>query len=131
MGANNMKSNILLMLGFSMIFTAGAVHAAEPLQMWNCGMEDGVTEADVATMATKWLEAARKIDGGENIEVAVLWPVVVNAAGETDFIFFMRMPTFSEWGRFWDAYPLSDIEVNAGGDTFCPDSVLWEFTKFE
>jgi hypothetical protein len=126
-----MKKKIMLLLGMSMIFSVGAAHAGEPMQMWNCGMEDGVTEADVTENAKAWLEAARKVDGGENIEIAILWPVVVNASGETDFIFLARLPTFAEWGRFWDAYPTSAVSENENDMTFCPDSVLWEFTGIE
>ncbi len=126
-----MRSKVMLLLGLSMIFAAGAVHAGEPMQMWNCGMEDGVTEEDVEAKAKEWMEAARKVDGGKNIEVAILWPVVVNASGETDFIFFAKLPTFAEWGRFWDAYPNSDVSANEGEGTFCPDSVLWDFSKVE
>ena len=125
-----MKSKLIL-LAASMVFTTVSVQAGEPMQMWNCGMEDGVTEADVEAKAAAWLAAVRKVDGGRNLEAAVLWPVVVNAAGETDFLFMVKAPNFAEWGRFWDAYPDSEAAANEGGDTFCPDSVLWEFSGIE
>ena len=72
------------------------------------------------------MKAAREHDGGENIEAYVLFPVAVNAAGDTDLVFVVTMPTFSEWGRFCDIYPDSDLAANEDGHTFCPDCVVWD-----
>ena len=101
------------------------------MQMWNCGIAEDASEEDVEARASEWLKAVRKIDGGENIEVHILFPVAVNATGETDLVFVVTMPTFTEWGKFWDAYPASDAAAAEDGHTFCPDSVVWEAVKIE
>jgi len=59
----------------------------------------------------------------------VLFPVAVNASGETDLIFMVTAPTFAEWGRFWDVYPSSDAAAGENDGMFCPDSVIWEAMK--
>ena len=124
-----MKSNFFRMIGMAMLLTAGPAFSGQAMQMWNCGLEDGVTEADVEKRASEWLKAARQLDGGKNLEAMVLFPVAVNAAGDTDMVFMVTAPTFAEWGRFWDAYPDSDIGATESEGMFCPDSVIWEAIK--
>jgi len=92
-------------------------------------MEDDATEEAIEEHASKWLAAAKQIDGGENIEAYVLFPVAVNATGDTDMVFVVTMPSFAEWGKFWDAYPDSDAAAGEEGHVFCPDSVVWESVK--
>lgn len=121
-----MKSKFFWIFGLVMMIATGPAYAGKAMQMWNCGMEDDATEAGVEANASKWLKAARQIDGGENIEAHILFPVAVNASGETDFVFVVTMPTFAEWGKFWDAYPVSDAAVAEEAGIFCPDSVVWE-----
>jgi hypothetical protein len=124
-----MKSKLLWVLAVTMLLGAGPAFSGQAMQMWNCGLEDGMTEEDVEKRASEWLKAVRKIDGGKNLEAMVLFPVAVNASGQTDLIFMVTAPTFAEWGRFWDAYPSSDAAANEDGGMFCPDSVIWEAMK--
>lgn len=126
-----MKIKILWILGLVMMFAAGPAFSGKAMQMWNCGMSDDATEEAVEAKAAEWMKGARKVDGGENIEVFVLFPIAVNATGETDLVFVVTMPSFAEWGRFWDAYPSSDVAANEDGLTFCPDSVVWESVKIQ
>ena len=91
------------------------------------------TEADVEAGAVKWLKAARQIDGGDQLEAHVLFPVAVNVSGNTDFMFVVVAPSFAEWGKFWDAYQVSpegDAD-QANADVDCPDSALWNSVKVE
>lgn len=114
-----------------MIFAAGPAYAGKAMQMWNCGIEDDASEEAIEEHASKWLAAAKQVDGGENIEVYVLFPVAVNAAGDTDMVFIVTMPSFAEWGKFWDAYPDSEAAAGESGTVFCPDSVLWDSVKIK
>ena len=124
-----MKSKFFWVIGVVMLLTAGPAFSGQAMQMWNCGMEDGVSEADVEKSAAKWLKAVRQLDGGKNLEAMLLFPVAVNATGETDLIFMVTAPTFAEWGRFWDVYPSSDAAAGENDGIFCPDSVIWEAIK--
>ena len=121
-----MKLKFSWLAGVVMLLIAGPAFSGQAMQMWNCGLEDGVSEADVEKQASEWLSAARKLDGGKNLEAMVLFPVAVNATGETDVVFVVTAPSFSEWGRFWDAYPVAEAFGDDDGDIFCPDSVVWE-----
>jgi len=126
-----MKMKLLAILGLLMMLASGPVFAGKAMQMWNCGMEDDVTEAQVKAQAKEWVKEARKVDGGENLEAYMLFPVAVNAAGDTDLVLVVTMPTFAEWGKFWDAYPNSDIAAHEQGLIFCPDSVVWQSVKLD
>ena len=124
-----MKFNFFRVIAVVMLLTASPAFSGQAMQMWNCGLVDGVSEEDVEAKASAWLKAARKVDGGKNLEAMVLFPIAVNATGDTDLIFLVTAPTFAEWGRFWDAYPSSDIAATESEGMFCPDSVIWEAHK--
>jgi hypothetical protein len=124
-----MKLNFFWVIGMVMVLSAGPAFSGQAMQMWRCGLKDGVSEADIEKRAVEWLKAARQLDGGKNLEAMVLFPVAVNASGETDLIFMVTAPTFAEWGRFWDVYPSSDAAAGENDGMFCPDSVIWEAMK--
>jgi len=100
--------------------------AGAPVQVWDCGLKDGVDETALLEHAPKWLEAARKVDGGENLQGHIYFPVVIPSSAHTDVKVVLRWPNFSEYGRFWDAYPESDAAELEGKALDCPGSALWE-----
>jgi len=127
-----MNKTACLMLVLVLVFVAAPVFAAEATQMWSCELDDDATEAEVMAGAAAWLEAAKKLDGGKNLEAYVYFPVAVNAMGEMDAMFVVVAPSFEEWGKFWDAYEGSEAAIieNQNNETVvCPDSVLWESIK--
>jgi len=102
------------------------------VQIWRCELDDEATEEQVLKGAQEWLTAARKVKGGENLELIVKFPVVVSATGQIDLLLVLVAPTFKEWGRFWDAYGDSDAaghEVTAQEYIVTPDSTMWESFK--
>jgi hypothetical protein len=99
--------------------------------MWKCELDDDATEQNVKDRAAKWLEAAKKVNGGERLEAYVYFPVAVNDTGETDVMFTVITPSFEEWGKFWDAYEGSEAaKIDREEDNIvCPDSAVWESFK--
>ena len=128
-----MKTKMIWMFALVMVIaSASAFAGGEATQMWRCEMEDDATEAQIMEGARKWLAAAKKIKGGENFEVTVLFPIAVNATGEMDLMLIVTAPTFKEWGEFWDGYENSEaakIENENHELVVCPDSVVWEAMK--
>ena len=116
-----------------MMFAAAPARSAEATQMWKCEMGADTTEKDVEAGAAKWLTAARQMDGGDQLEAFVLFPVAVNVVGNTDFMLVVVAPSFAEWGKFWDEYQISpDGDADqANADVDCPDSALWNSVKVE
>jgi hypothetical protein len=128
-----MRWTIVSVILSMMMFAAAPARSAEATQMWKCEMGANTTEEEVEANAAKWLKVARLMDGGDQLEARVLFPVAVNVVGNTDFMFIVVAPSFAEWGKFWDEYQISpegDAD-QANADVDCPDSALWQSVKVE
>ena len=124
-----MKTIVALMLVFMLMIGAAPAYSAEVTQMWKCEMYDDTTEEEVIAIAREWVAAAKKVKGGERLKAHVYFPVAVNAIGEMDVFFIVTVPTFEEWGKFWDNYLGSveaEMEKRHHEKIVCPDSALWE-----
>ncbi|MGA7212808.1 MAG: hypothetical protein WBX20_01235, partial [Terrimicrobiaceae bacterium] len=101
------------------VFTASAADAAatdatseeevapspfEVVQIWECQMKDDTTEKQVEAIAADWLKAIRQMPGGAAVKMRVFFPAVASGAGNVDFYFVMNAPSFTDWGKIWDAY---------------------------
>jgi hypothetical protein len=117
-----------------LLIVAVSAYSQECVQMWKCEMNDETTEEMVIKMAHEWLNAAKKVKGGENFKAFVYFPVAVNATGEMDIMFIIVAPSFEEWGRFWDNYQgsaVAELEMKQAEWIVCPDSVVWEATEIK
>ena len=124
-----MKIRMFWMLALVMMVAAAPAFSGEAVHMWACEMDDDATEEQLEEMAAKWLAAAKKVKGGENLKAFVYFPVAVNATVEMDVMFIVVAPSFAEWGTFWDNYHGSEaaaLENEQNEAVVCPDSVLWE-----
>ena len=111
------------------IAVSPAFAGGKATQMWRCELQDDATEDQVVAAAEKWLATAKTMKGGENFEAYVYFPVAVNANGESDLIFVVVAPSFSEWGEFWDGYKDSAAaKLDKENQEFVDptDSGLWE-----
>jgi hypothetical protein len=109
-GGYSMKRFVCYAAGMALCMVASSVSASMVSQMWKCELNDDATEEAVMEAASEWAAEARKLPGGENMTLAIRFPV----AG------------FEEWGKFWDAYPSSDVAQMERRTMNCPDSSLWE-----
>jgi len=126
-----MKKVLCSMLVVVVMCLAAPAYSAEVTQVWFCEMEDAVTEKAIIDGVGEWLKAARQMEGGENLEASVLFPVAV-ATGEFDVMIVFVAPSFQEWGQFWDGYegsPAAILENEHYDMMICPDSALWESVK--
>jgi hypothetical protein len=107
----------------------------EVVQIWACNMKDGTTEEQVESIAKDWLKAIRQMPGGAAAKVRVFFPTVVNNTGQTDFYFVVNSPSFTDWGKMWDAYQDDSAAAKSDdlnkGKVVCPDSMLWEAHAIE
>jgi hypothetical protein len=113
---------------------AAPAYSGDAVQMWKCEMDDDASEQDVKDGAAAWLNAAKQMPGGEGLEAYVLFPIAVNATGETDVMFVVIAPSFEQWGKFWDSYGGSKAAaIDKQNEEFvvCPDSAVWESFKLE
>lgn len=119
---------LIRVMAISMLMVFAAPAYSETIQIFNCTYEGDSTEEDISAMASKWLKAAKTMKGGENLQIAIRYPVAA-AVNEIDFKFVVMTPTFAEWGAFTDAYDLSELQ-EIDDELFkvanCGDSSLWE-----
>jgi hypothetical protein len=66
-------------------------------------MHDGKTQEDVISVSKAWLDAAKTMNGGEELEVYVGFPVV-GAMGFAEFSFVLVANDMETWGTFWNGY---------------------------
>jgi len=106
---------------------AAPAHAGQAVQVFACEVDDELTEDVLEERASKWLAAARKVKGGENLKAFLHHPVAAKM-GEVDMMLVVVAPTIAEWGVFWDNYKNSDADKmdKANPDVACPDSFLYE-----
>ena len=107
----------------------------EVVQIWSCEMKDDTTEAQVEAIAADWLKAVRQMPGGAAVKMRVFFPAVASGAGNVDFYFVLNAPSFTDWGKIWDAYQddsaaAKSDDLNRGKVT-CADSQLWEAHAIE
>jgi len=107
----------------------------EVVQIWACEMKDGTTEKQVEAIAADWLKAIRQMPGGAAVKMRVFFPAVASGAGNVDFYFVLNAPSFTDWGKIWDAYQddsaaAKSDDLNRGKVT-CADSQLWEAHAIE
>ena len=107
----------------------------EVVQIWSCEMSDGTSEKEVEAIAADWLKAVRQMPGGAAVKMRVFFPAVASGAGNVDFYFVLNAPSFTDWGKIWDAYQddsaaAKSDDLNQGKVT-CPDSQLWEAHAIE
>lgn len=128
-----MKTKMFLMLALVMMVVAAPAFSGEATQMWKCEVDVEVSEAEIQEMASAWLKAAKKMEGGANLKAYLFFPIAVNMQGETDMVLVVSAPSFEEWGQFWDGYagsPAAKIDAqNVELGVVCPDSALWESVK--
>ena len=122
-----MKTLIRIM-AISMLMVFASPAYSETIQIFNCTFEGDATEDDVSVMASKWLKAAKTLKGGENVMIAIRYPVAASVT-DVDFKFVVVTPNFAEWGAFTDAYEASKLQA-IDDELFkvanCGDSSLWE-----
>ena len=122
-----MKTLIRLAIISLFMLMASPVYA-EAIQIFNCEYEGDATEDDVFEMSGKWLAAAKTIEGGENIQVVIRFPVAASV-DDIAFKFVIIAPNFAEWGEFTDNYSaskLQEIDDELEKVASCNDASMWE-----
>jgi hypothetical protein len=129
------------LLALGMLIVVAPSYSAPPsapnevMHIYSCEMHQGKTEAQAEALIRDWLKELRKLDGGEKLKINVLWPVAVNNMGETDFRIVFISPSFTAWGKMWDAMKdspaMAKYEQLGSEIADCPDSAMWESVAIE
>ena len=107
---------------FSMPANADSV-----LHIWTCQLNDGKTGEDLMAVTEAWLDAAKAIDGGADIELSLEFPIAANVEDGT-FNFVMSIENARTWGEWEQNYPgsrASEVDEDWGEVATCQNSSLW------
>jgi len=124
-----MKKRIIaaLIISVSFLFTAPAF-ANSVIQIWVCQLHDGKTGADAVEVSSSWLNVARNVAGGEDLDVILRLPIAANAADDS-FRFVLIAPDATSWGVWFDNSS-TDFALAAANETWnevasCSSSSMW------
>jgi len=113
---------------------AGPVFANQFGHVWSCEIVAGKSLADVRAVSEQWLQAARTMNGGDQLELHIDLPTVVEDSADR-FNFVLLAPSLQAWGTFYDGYsetsPVGKADVDFAGVATCSGSTLWESIKID
>ena len=113
---------------------AGRFFADSVLHIWKCKANDGKTVADVTAESVAWLEAARTVDGGDDLSVYLEWPIAANM-GDGGFNFVMSVADEQTWGTWYGSESASDVmgaaNIAWSEVATCSKSSLWYSNELE
>ena len=122
-----MKFKSFVSVAGALMLLSPLASAGDPVQVWRCNINGYVSEEDVMEQAGKWKKAAGELAGGEGMSVYTMFPVSVGADGAgTDVLLAVSWESFSDFGKWWDAYPASDVAQMERETMTCHGSALWE-----
>jgi hypothetical protein len=109
----------------------------EVVHIYHCQMRENVTEVQVEASLQALLKARKAMPGSEGVKIQAWFPVAVTDMGERDFSFAVITPTFTAWGKGWDAFtddsPVAkwEVKLDAEGPFDCPSSAIWQADNIE
>jgi len=122
-----------LILISMLMMVAAPAWSGSAVAVYSCEQGDDASEADVLAAVADWLQAAKAMKGGENIDAFAMFPMAATM-GEFDWMFIVTAPSFAEWGAFMDGYEGSaaaEADKKYADIAICPDSALWESFRVE
>ena len=129
-----MKALITIAIVSLLMMVAGPAWAGTgAVAVYTCSQGDDASEDDVDAAAEAWLAAAKKVKGGEQLEVVIMYPLAATM-GESDFMFLVKAPSITAWGTFMDNYEgdaLAKEDKQFADVASCADSALWEWAKID
>lgn len=107
-------------------------HADSVVQLWTCQLNEGKTRAELTEVSKAWMEAARSMDGAEEFEGFLEFPIAADDASV--FTFVLVAGSATSWGAFQDAYEGSvaeKVDEDWGKVADCSKSSLWSSVKLQ
>jgi len=130
-----MKKIIIASLTASvmLLFTASAF-ADSVVHIWTCELNDSKTGADAEAASSAWLKVAKSMEGGEDLEVYLEYPIAANV-GDGSFNFVLIAADERTWGVWYgSADPdsaMQDANTAWSEVAACSGSSLWFSVEIE
>lgn len=117
----------------SMILFTASAYADSVIQVWTCKLHDGKTVDEVEKVSSAWLKAAKSMEGGEDLEVSLEFPLAANT-GNGSFNFVLVAADAKTWGVFnndYDDSPAAEVDDAWFEVASCSSSSLWQSVDIE
>ena len=130
-----MKKKIFTSLAtISMFLFSASAFADSVVHIWTCQLNDGKTNADAVAISSDWLKVARNVEGGEDLEVYVEFPIAASA-GDGSFNFVLIAADEKTWG-VWYGGEDQDSAMQDANEAWsevaaCSGSSLWFSVEIE
>lgn len=125
----NVATSFTALLTF---FFAGSVYADAVVQVWTCTLKEDKAPAELMAASSRWLEAARSNENGDDISVFIEYPIATESAD--NFLFTVVFPDSRAWGAFNHNYsqsPAGQAEEAWSEVATCSDSSIWGQVEIE
>ncbi len=114
-------------------FSASAF-ADSIIHMWTCELHSGKSADDLMAASSAWLKAAKKIKGGEDLEVYLDFRIAANV-GDDEFNFILVAPDLETWGVWYGTSDPDSVMQDANDAWFevasCSSSSLWNSVEIQ
>jgi hypothetical protein len=102
--------------------------------VWSCELLAGKTIEDARAVSLVWLNAAKSMKGGDQLELYINLPIVEEESANR-FDFVLLAPSLEAWGAFYDGYsessPVGKADLDFATVAACSGSTLRESIKIE
>ena len=130
-----MKKRLIASLTASvmLLFTASAF-ADSVVHIWTCELNDGKTGDDAVAVSSAWLKVAKSMEGGEDLEVYLEYPIAAPAR-DGSFNFVLIVADEKTWGIWFGAddpdSAMQDANTAWSEVAACSGSSLWFSVEIE
>jgi hypothetical protein len=128
-----MKKIIIASLTASVMFLFTASAFADVMEVMNCKFNDDKTGADLVAVSSAWLKAAKSMEGGEDLEVYLDFPLVADTE-DGEFLFvavFADMKTFGVFMNGYSGSPAAEADEAWYEVATCSGNSLWDSFEIE
>ncbi len=128
-----MKKKVLSAFVAAIILTFAGPAFSDSIQIWDCESNAGATGDALMKASKDWLDAAKSMDGGKDLQVILRFPEATNGSSAS-FAFVLIAPDLATWGLFSDGYQGSAAQAADVAFTevaVCNASTLWTSVPIE
>ena len=124
-----MKKRLIALLTTTvmLLFTTSAF-ADSVVHLWTCELNDGKTGEDVVAASSSWLEVAKTMEGGTDLELYLEFRIAANV-GDDSFNFVLIAADEKTWGTWYGSddpdSAMQDANTAWSEVATCSGSSLW------
>lgn len=121
-------------MALALCFCASMTFAEPVIQIWSCGLNDGHSGDDAVSVSQEWLDAAKAVDGGAELNVILRFPLAADLK-DGSFSFVLIAPDAQTWGA-WVDKSADDTKLAASNVAWsevahCTGSSMWSAVNLQ